>query len=151
MPWAEVYQRVQERLQRAVCSSPSCLMEPEPQWTSPCSQLWGLQPQHIHGEPCWDDPSLQGGGRRLHCALCFEVTCPAGALAILAPIRLMISGWGGRCESKTLKTLQEQDVLFRDCDWTNLEHQRLGESRTLQSVSVDSWPPPAFSLFLRRV
>lgn len=46
---------------------------------------------------------------------------------MLAPNWLVISGWGRRCESKILKTLQEQDVLFRDYDWTNIEHQLLGK------------------------
>lgn len=66
--------------QSALCSSPSCLREPEAPvdfimqpavGSLPCGVC---SPQHIHGDPYWDDPSLQGGGGRLHGALCFEVT-----------------------------------------------------------------------------
>lgn len=134
MPWAEVYQRVQESVASALCSSSSCLPEPEAPVdfiTQPAvGSLPGgvCSPQHIHRDSYWDDPSLQGGGRRPHCALSFEVTrhLTVGVLAILAPNWLVISGWGGRCEAKTLSTLQEQDVLARDYDWPNIEHSSWG-------------------------
>lgn len=96
-----------------------------PQWTSSLGWPWEKLAVGSSGHSTSvDEPSFDGLEVGGSIVLCF-----AGAWAFSQHKSssyfdsqwLVISGWRERGECKVWKTLQGQNILFRNCYWTNME------------------------------